>query len=41
MDVIMYLAQHCNRFHSVGGCWDRNQDCYKFGIGSQTLYSNQ
>jgi hypothetical protein len=25
------------RFHCVGGCWDRTQDCYDFGIGSQTL----
>ena len=28
------------RFHCVGRCWDRTQDCCKFGIGSQTLYSN-
>ncbi len=26
------------RFHCVGGCWDRTQDCCDFGIGSQTLY---
>ncbi len=25
------------RFHCVGGCWDRNQDCCDFGTGSQTL----
>ncbi len=25
------------RFHCVGGCWDRTQDCCDFGIGSQTL----
>ncbi len=25
------------RFHCVGGCWDRNQDCCDFGIGSQTF----
>ncbi len=25
------------RFHCVGGCWDRIQDCCDFGIGSQTL----
>jgi hypothetical protein len=24
------------RFHCVGGCWDRIQDCCDFGIGSQT-----
>jgi hypothetical protein len=24
------------RFHCVGGCWDRTQDCCHFGIGSQT-----
>ncbi len=22
------------RFHCVGGCWDRTQDCCDFGIGS-------
>ncbi len=26
------------RFHCVGGCWDRSQDCCYFGIDSQTLY---
>jgi hypothetical protein len=27
------------RFHCVGGCWDRTQDCCEcdFGIDSQTL----
>jgi hypothetical protein len=25
------------RFHCVGGCWDRTQDCFDFGIGSWTL----
>jgi hypothetical protein len=25
------------RFHCVGGCWDRTQDCCDFGIDSQTL----
>jgi hypothetical protein len=25
------------RFHFVGGCWDRTQDCCDFGIESQTL----
>jgi hypothetical protein len=25
------------RFHCVGGCWDRTQDCCDFGIGSQPL----
>ncbi len=25
------------RFHCVGGCWDRSQDCCSFGIYSQTL----
>jgi hypothetical protein len=25
------------KFHCVGGCWDRSQDCCNFGIGSQTL----
>jgi hypothetical protein len=25
------------RFHCVGGCWDRTQDCCDFGIGSQAL----
>jgi hypothetical protein len=25
------------RFHCVGGCWDRTQDCCDFGIGTQTL----
>ncbi len=25
------------RFHFVGGCWDRTQDWWDFGIGSQTL----
>ncbi len=25
------------RFHCVGGCWNRTQDCCDFGIGSQTL----
>ncbi len=25
------------RFNSVGGCWDRTQDCCGFSIGSQTL----
>jgi hypothetical protein len=25
------------RFHCVGGCWDRTQDCYDYGTGSQTL----
>jgi hypothetical protein len=25
------------RFHCVGGCQDRTQDCCDFGIGSQTL----
>jgi hypothetical protein len=25
------------RFHCVGGCWERIQDCCDFGIGSQTL----
>ncbi len=25
------------RFHCVGGCWDRSQDCCDFGTGSQTL----
>ncbi len=25
------------RFHGVGRCWDRTQDCCDFGIGSQTL----
>ncbi len=25
------------RFHYVGGCWDRNQDCCDFGTGSQML----
>ncbi len=24
------------RFHCVGGCWDRTQDCRDFEIGSQT-----
>ncbi len=28
------------RFHCVGGCWDRTQDCCNFGIDSQTLCSN-
>jgi hypothetical protein len=33
-----YCIQHCFiRFHSVGGCGDRNQDCCDFGIGSQML----
>jgi hypothetical protein len=26
------------RFHCVGGCWDRTQDCCDIGIGSQTLW---
>jgi hypothetical protein len=26
------------RFHCVGGCWDRIQDCCDFAIDSQTLY---
>jgi hypothetical protein len=25
------------RFHCVGGCWDPTQDCFDFGIYSQTL----
>ncbi len=25
------------RFHCVGGCWDRTQDCCDFGVGCQTL----
>jgi hypothetical protein len=25
------------RFHCVGGCWDRHQDCCDFGIDSQTV----
>ncbi len=25
------------RFHGVGGCWDRTQDCCDFGMGSHTL----
>ncbi len=25
------------RFHCVGGCWDRTQDCCNFVIDSQTL----
>jgi hypothetical protein len=25
------------RFHCVGECWDRTQDCCDFGIDSQTL----
>ncbi len=25
------------RFHCVGGCWGRTQDCCDFGIGSKTL----
>jgi hypothetical protein len=25
------------RFHCVGGCWDRTQDCYDFCVDSQTL----
>jgi hypothetical protein len=25
------------KFHCVGGCWDRTQDCCVFGIGGQTL----
>jgi hypothetical protein len=25
------------RFHRLGGCWDRMQDCCDFGIDSQTL----
>ncbi len=25
------------RFHCVGECWDRTQDCCDFGIGIQTL----
>jgi hypothetical protein len=25
------------RFHRVGECWDRIQDCCDFGIDSQTL----
>ncbi len=25
------------RFHCVGGCWDRTQDCCAYGIVSQTL----
>jgi hypothetical protein len=25
------------RFLCVGGCWDRTQDCFDLGIGSQTL----
>jgi len=25
------------RFHCVGGCWDRTQDCCDFCIDSQTL----
>ncbi len=27
------------RFHWVGGCWDRAQDCCNFGIDSQTIWS--
>ncbi len=33
--TLIYLTPH--RFHSVGGCWDRTQDCCNFGIGSRTL----
>jgi hypothetical protein len=25
------------RFHCVGGCWDRTQDNFDFGIGCQML----
>jgi hypothetical protein len=25
------------RFHCVGGCWERTQDCYDYGIDSQAL----
>jgi hypothetical protein len=40
--IFMYVIQHCLlhlpplRFHCVGGCWDRTQDCCNFGIDSQT-----
>jgi hypothetical protein len=38
----MYCIQHCFhlppiRFHCVGGCWDRTQDCCDFGIESDAL----
>jgi hypothetical protein len=38
----MYFIQHLlhlppRRFHCVGGCWDRIQDCCDVGIVSQTL----
>ncbi len=31
------LHQPPLRFHCVGGCWDRTQDCCDFDIDSQTL----
>ncbi len=37
---VMYSKQlHLRplRFHCVGGCWDRTQDCCDFGNGSQTF----
>jgi hypothetical protein len=29
--TLLYLPSV--RFHCVGGCWDRTQDCCDFGIG--------
>ncbi len=29
------------KFHCVGGCWDRTQDCCDFGIGSIFNLSNK
>jgi hypothetical protein len=37
--TLLHLPPPPPRFHSVGGCCDcdRSQDCYDFGIDSQTL----
>jgi hypothetical protein len=34
--TLLHLAPF--RFHCVGGCWDRIQDCCNVAIDSQTCY---
>jgi hypothetical protein len=34
---ILYSTMPPLRFHCVGGCWDRIQDCCDFGISCQTF----
>jgi hypothetical protein len=37
MSLFNTASSAAPRFHCVGGCWDRTQDCYDFGMNSQTI----